>query len=206
MQIEEIKPLRSEDGYESAEKREEEIVLPSLNELRKKTREQEKNITDQHKQIHTAIKTAGLPRKSMERYDKQFGKKNEKRAYKWAIAFLAIAVIITMFLQPSIAFTSSENTLTLKNYSGREITNVNIYLAEDILNSQKTPYRSFDKIMPGEEKTITSDKVRILVALSERQFPAVGVAPIADTNLNNGENSNNSQSLKDIYNQVKGEQ
>ncbi len=206
MPIEQIKPIRYTDGYESAEKEDDEIVLPSLSELRKKTMDKEKTIEDSHKQIHTAIKSAALPRKSSERYDKQFGKKNERRAYKWAIALFCIAIVITFFAQPSIVFTTSGSALLLKNYSGREITNVTVFTSDDLLSSQKTPYAVFDSIKPFEEKEIKSDKVRMLIALSDRQLPAVGVAPISDQNINNDKNSNTPASLNDIYNQVKGGQ
>jgi len=205
MGIEQIQPIRANETYQRFEEKDGEVPIPSLNELRKKTNETEKTIQDQHKQIDTAIKYASLPRKSAERYDKQFGKKNERSAYKWAITLFCIAILITLFAQPSIVFYTSGDKLVLKNYSGRTINDVNIYTSDDIFSNQKTPYMTFKEILPFEQKEITSDKVRMLLAFSNRQLPAIGVTPISDQNINNDKNSNNAVNLNDIYNQVKGE-
>ncbi len=127
-------------SFVSYNSKSEKIAVSPLTQLRGEAKTMDKEINQQTKQINKAINNASnftLPKETLERYNKQFSKKNERKAFKTAFVLFLISLAILLFFQPSIFFTQANGQLSLENFSSRDIKNISIYSLEDIMKNKK---------------------------------------------------------------------
>lgn len=167
------------------------ITAIEVGKLKAQAKISEKNLATQKKQITTAIKDARtpLPIRTMERYERDFSRMKEKRAFKVTATLVLVAIIVSFFMQPSIFFIKSNNGLELINYSERKISNIKIYSFNEIVKGNNTPLLNFAE-MPGKAfLPIEYPETTVFIAIADRQMPAIGTY-IPNANINNGENNN----------------
>jgi hypothetical protein len=154
-----------------------------------------------------------LPKKTLQRYEKNFGKTVEKNAFKLVFAAFIIAFIFSFFMQPSIIFSNNKDEIMLVNLAGRNVKNIEVYdfgeLANVLSQNAKTPVTTKLSLAPGEALSVPTTKTTIFIAFAERQLPAVGTiykySPgKANTNINNSKNDINSGLYSGLHNQTTG--
>ena len=187
------------------------IEVLMLSSLKAENKAKEKHISEQKKEIDKAINSAKenpLPKKTMQRFDREFSKQKEKNAFKTTVVLFFVAIIITSVLQPSIFFIKSGNELKLVNYSQRELRNVSVYSFNEFARGTTKPALFFERLDPKTSLPIINKETTVFVAFAERQMPAIGVYTLeSNQNINNAENSNTYRTQKtpqEIYDELSG--
>lgn len=179
-----------------------------LSSLKAENKAKGKQILEQKKEIDDAIKNAKnspLPKKTLQRFDREFGKQKEKNAFKTAMVLFAVAIIISFILQPSIFFVKNGDALLLSNYSQREIKNVSIYSFNDLISGNDKPLFFIQKLQPKTTLPMANKETAVLIAFADRQLPAIGVYTLPKQNINNDGNVTKyktGQTAEEMYNQM----
>ena len=141
-------------------------------------------------------KEVKLPRAVIERYEKVFGAKKAKRAFKATIILFAILFVFLLAFQPSVTTTISDNSVTLQNSSSREIKDVTI------LNAQTMEAVINFSSLKSSEKVFFDLNNGTYIISAYRQLPVVITlnSPFEGIQKDNkGEGSNLHNPLKDKY-------
>ena len=173
----------------------------SLVELKKQEMVVKQEVADRQKEIDQTIKIVQkkglLPRTTAERYDKKFGKKNEKKAFFNVIIVFLFCFILTFFVQPSIFFLNNTSGLSITNYSQREVKNLSVYRLEDFFSQiggkAAQPVLLAQTLGPKSTLQINSPKTQVFLALADRQLPAIGIIlnPASNQQINTSSNNDN---------------
>lgn len=189
----------------------ERIEVVPLTQLQIEANTMDKEIKQQAKQINKAIDNAtkfSLPRETLERYNKQFNRKDEKKAFKTVFVIFLISLAILLFFQPSIFFTQSDWQLSLENFSNRRINNISIYSLEDIMKNKIWPVKKIPYIEPNQKIVLDLPKENFYIAFSDRQLPTLGLYADPTKRLNNQENNilsgSNLKTPRDLFNEMSG--
>jgi hypothetical protein len=186
------------------------MQLMELSTLKAQNKVNEKEITTQKKEIDKSItdaKKSPLPKNTLARFDREFGKAKEKNAYKTAIVLFFVAILLSFFIQPSIFFVKDQNDLKLINYTQREIKNLSIYSFNDLARGQNKPVFFIEKLYPHTVLPIVSKETTVFLAFADRQMPAIGVFTLSNQNINNDGNANNyktGQTPEEMLNEMMG--